>query len=35
MASNALSCFRAHYDMRENAKAIIRIFEEITQEAPR
>jgi len=35
MASNAISCFRAHYDMRENAKAIIRIFEEITQEAPR
>ncbi|MDR3734497.1 MAG: glycosyltransferase [Acidobacteriaceae bacterium] len=35
MSANALDCFRAHYDMRENAKAIIRIFEEITREARR
>ncbi len=33
MAACALACFRERYDMRENAKAIIRIFEEVTQEA--
>jgi glycosyltransferase involved in cell wall biosynthesis len=33
MAASALACFRERYDMRENAKAIIRIFEEVTQEA--
>jgi len=33
MAANALACFRARYDMRENAKAIIHIFEDVTKEA--
>ena len=33
MAANALVCFRARYDMRENAKAIIHIFEDVTKEA--
>jgi len=33
MAANALACFRAHYDMGENAKTIIRIFVEVSQEA--
>ncbi|HXB61807.1 MAG TPA: glycosyltransferase [Acidobacteriaceae bacterium] len=35
MAANALACFHARYDMRENAKAIIRIFEDVTREAAR
>jgi glycosyltransferase involved in cell wall biosynthesis len=35
MQKNALVCFRAHYDMRENAKSIIHIFEEVTKEAQR
>ncbi|HEY0308573.1 MAG TPA: glycosyltransferase [Acidobacteriaceae bacterium] len=35
MSANALACFHAHYDMRENAKATIHIFEEITQGAQR
>lgn len=35
MATHALACFRARYDMRENAKAIIHIFEDVTKEAAR
>jgi glycosyltransferase involved in cell wall biosynthesis len=35
MAASALACFRARYDMRENAKAIIHIFEDVTKEAAR
>jgi hypothetical protein len=27
MAANALVCFSARYDMRENAKSVIRLFE--------
>jgi glycosyltransferase involved in cell wall biosynthesis len=33
--AEALACFRARYDMRENAKAIIHIFEDVTKEAAR
>jgi glycosyltransferase involved in cell wall biosynthesis len=32
MEDNALACFRQHYDMRENAKSTVRIFEQITRE---
>ena len=30
MSQRALQCFRKRYDMRENAKAIIRLFESAT-----
>jgi glycosyltransferase involved in cell wall biosynthesis len=33
MSARALACFHTHYDMRENAKAIIHIFEDVTKEA--
>jgi len=32
MSVNALSCFRMHYDMGENAKALIQIFVEVARE---
>ena len=32
MSANALACFHANYDMKENAKAIIRIFEDVTHQ---
>jgi glycosyltransferase involved in cell wall biosynthesis len=35
MSVKALACFRDLYDMKENAKVIIRIFEDVTNEAAR
>ena len=35
MAERAYRCFHTHYDMRENAKAIIKLFENATVPAPR
>jgi glycosyltransferase involved in cell wall biosynthesis len=35
MAERAYRCFHSRYDMRENAKAIIRLFENATVPAPR
>ena len=35
MADRAYQCFHTRYDMRENAKAIIRLFENATVPAPR
>jgi glycosyltransferase involved in cell wall biosynthesis len=35
MAERAYRCFHARYDMRENAKAIIKLFEHATVPAPR
>jgi hypothetical protein len=35
MAAQAYRCFHANYDMRENAKAIIKLFENATVPAPR
>jgi glycosyltransferase involved in cell wall biosynthesis len=34
MAARALDCFHARYDMRENAKAVARLFEEAGAEPP-
>jgi len=34
MAERGLVCFQQHYDMRENAKTIVRLFQDAMQKKP-